>query len=499
MTLSSVGKGLLHGPGQDEPRQPVASLVLVAVAVFAVVGAFWIGAWVGLVSLLGGSVLAHLAASAIVPPGKASEVDGLLSPCPSSTRPEVRSAGRPLKIAILTQYYAPEVGAAPIRLAALAEAFAARGHQVTVLTAIPNYPMGRVYAGYPRFLLRQQIAGVRVIRTYIYPTQRVNIFHRVASYASFAASSALVGTFLLPRPDYLLVQSPPLVLGLTGVYLSWVKRTRLVFNVSDLFPETAVRVGVLRSGTVLHRLSAWLEGFCYRQAWLVTGQSVETIRDIEARFPGYPTRLVSNGVDPSMFRPPSPTRGSAGPSKKNGRCVAMYAGLHGLLQGLRQVLDAAERLQGDSGCDLVLVGDGPEKSALVAEANRRGLTNVRFLDPRPHGEMRRTLLDADILIVPLVRYLRGAVPSKLYEAMATGRPVVVVAEGEAARIVQQHQAGLAVTPWDAEGLADALRRLAGDHALREHLGGNGRAAVERHFDRRRIGEEFVRFLESACS
>jgi len=110
--------------------------------------------------------------------------------------------------------------------------------------------------------------------------------------------------------------------------------------------------------------------------------------------------------------------------------------------------------------------------------------------------MGRTLLQADILIVPLVRYIPGAVPSKLYEAMATGRPVVLMAEGEAARVVQEHQAGLLVAPGDAAGLAKALRRLADDPALRERLGRNGRAAVERHFDRRRIGAEFVQYLES---
>lgn len=400
---------------------------------------------------------------------------------------------RPLKIAVLTQYYPPEVGAAPIRMAALVDAFTARGHQVTVLTATPNYPLGRRFPGYARFLGREQIGAARVIRTWIYPTQRVNIFHRVASYVSFAFSSALAGTLLLRRPDVLIVQSPPLVLGLTGVYLRWLKRTKLVFNVSDLFPETAVRMGVLRPGSLAHRLSLWLERLCCRRAWLITGQSVEIIRDIEARFPDSPTRLLSNGVDPRLYELASPNGDRA---KQADRCVVMYAGLHGFLQGLGQLLDVAELLQG-SRCDLILIGDGTEKRMLVQEAGRRGLSNIQFLDSLPHNAIGRKLAAADILLVPLARYLPGAVPSKLYEAMALAKPVVVVAEGEAADIVRRHDAGLAVRPWDAGALAAALRRLASDPELRARLGRNGRAAVERHFDRRRISEEFVRFLESS--
>lgn len=514
-------------------RQLVPSLFLLTLGLLAVVAPFWAGAGVSLAGLVGVYLLAALVASATVAPARGVGVslallavfpvihfaygvgylrgtlrfivlerpppDVPLSRGPSSRRPGTRPVGRPLEIAILTQYYAPEVGAAQVRLAALAEAFTAKGHLVTVLTAMPNYPTGRIYAGYPRFFLRERIGGVHVIRTYIVPTQRATMLHRLASYTSFAASSAFVGTFLLPRPDYLLVESPPLVLGLAGVYLSRVKRARLIFNVSDLFPETAVRLGVLRAGTALHRLSAWLERFCYRRAWLVTGQALEIIRDIAKRFPRCQTRLLSNGVDPSVFRPRSSAGGARTPASENGRCVAMYAGLHGLAQGLHYVLDAAERLQSDSGCDLVLVGDGPEKSALVADAARRGLTNVRFLDARPHGEMARILQDADILVVPLVRYITGAVPSKLYEAMATGRPVVLMAEGEAASIVRNHQAGLVVPPGDTAGLAEALRRLAGDPALRARLGRHGRAAVERHFDRRRIGAEFAQFLETVVA
>jgi glycosyltransferase involved in cell wall biosynthesis len=172
----------------------------------------------------------------------------------------------------------------------------------------------------------------------------------------------------------------------------------------------------------------------------------------------------------------------------------LYAGLHGLAQGLDRVLEAASLLA-DSPLRFVFLGDGPTKADLILQARARELGNIKFLDARPVTEVPPLVAAADIVLVPLVTHIPGATPSKLYEAMASGRPVVLVAEGEPANIVREHETGLVVAPGDAAGLAAALRRLAGDPALRQRLGANGRRTAELLFDQTDIDASFVTFLE----
>jgi glycosyltransferase involved in cell wall biosynthesis len=400
-----------------------------------------------------------------------------------------------MKLAILTQYYPPEIGAPQSRLSALAREFIHRGHHVTVLTAMPNYPTGKLHTGYRKMFLREERDGVRVLRSFIWPTQKADFPRRLASYLSFVLSAALLGSASLEPPDYLLVESPPLFLGLTGVLLGRLKRTRTIFNVSDLWPESAVRLGLLQRSSASYRLGAWLEGFCYRHAWLVTGQSAEIISDVSARFPSSKTLHLSNGVDSEAFGPERATSAARDLLGKNGNCVALYAGLHGIAQGLELLVDAAASVSSSAHLDVILMGDGPRKLAIVDRVNRRRIRGVRFLDSRPHRDMPAILAAADVLVVPLLRYIPGAVPSKLYEAMASGRPVVLIGDGEAAHILRQHDAGICVTPGDVVGLVRALKALSSDAELRAKLGANGRAAAVRFFDRRRIVAPFIDFLE----
>jgi glycosyltransferase involved in cell wall biosynthesis len=358
---------------------------------------------------------------------------------------------------------------------------------------MPNYPRGRIYPGYGGLLCREQTNGISVIRTAIYPTQATDYAHRLASYFSFVGSSAVLGSGLLGKLDYLLVESPPLFLGLAGMWLASVSRARLIFNVSDLWPSTAVQLGVLRAGSLAHRLSLRLEAKCYRRAWLVTGQSGEIVADIQARFPGTPVFHLSNGVDTSIFRPDRATPAARQLLQSDGRCTVVYAGLHGLAQGLNHVIDVVKRLQ--DCLTLVMIGDGPEKDELMAQARQQGIDQVSFFDPVPRSEVPPLLASADIIVVPLRTRIDGAVPSKLYEAMASGRPVMLVAEGEAADLVRQHNTGLVAAPGDKEGLFVALQSLATDPTLRAQLGQNGRRLVEASFDRAVIGRRFAEFLE----
>ncbi len=404
-----------------------------------------------------------------------------------------------MRVTILTQYYPPEIGAPQARLSELARALVRRGHEVTVLTAMPSYPVGKIYPGYGGLVRRERRDGVEVIRTAVFPTQRADFLGRLANYFSFACSASIAGTFLLRRCDYLIVESPPLFLGITGLWLSWRTRAAMVFNVSDLWPETAVRLGVVRAGSLGHRLAAWLEGLCYRHAAVVSGQTRTIVQSIAERFPRCRTYHFSNGVNTRAFHPERRTaaaRATLG-GDGTGTCVALYAGLHGLAQGLDQVLDAADTLRTDPRLRLVMVGDGPAKGRLMEHAQARGLSNVRFLNPLPSAAVPPLVAAADILVVPLATHIPGATPSKLYEAMASGRPVVLVAGGEPAAFVREHRVGIVVSPGDGAGLVEALRTLSADAALREELGTNGRQTAERLFDKVDIDNAFIEYLEQA--
>jgi glycosyltransferase involved in cell wall biosynthesis len=319
----------------------------------------------------------------------------------------------------------------------------------------------------------------------------------LSNYFSFVLSSSIVGGFVLRGLDALLVESPPLFLGAAGVFLSRLCGARLIFNVSDLWPESAVRLGVLREGSAAHRASLRLEAWCYQQAWLVTGQSREIVGNVSARFPECRTFHLSNGADTDLFTPDRATSEARAKLGAPGACVALYAGLHGLAQRLDQLLAATELVTSD--VRVVLIGDGPERERLRAEAERRRLTRIQFLPPVPRSEVPAVLASADIALVPLGFALPGAVPSKLYEAMSSGRPVILVAGGEAAAIVRDCDAGLVVDPGDVTGLAAALDRLERDPELRARLGRNGREAARRRFDRSAIGAGFAEYLEAALA
>jgi glycosyltransferase involved in cell wall biosynthesis len=364
---------------------------------------------------------------------------------------------------------------------------------------MPSYPTGRIFGGYGGLFRHEDLDGVTVLRSPIYPTQSPRMGRRLLNYFSFVVSSLVVGIFKLPRIDYLITESPPLFLGISGYILSRIKKARWIFNVSDLWPETVVRLGAIRQGLAL-RLAFALESFCYEKAWMVSAQTRGIQADIARRFPTAKTYHLSNGVDLSSF---SPECRSTRMREKleglepdgNGHCVAIYAGLHGLLQGLDQLLEAARELRDQTNLLFVFVGDGPVKQELIQQSRAMNLSNVRFLEVTPRNQMPELLASADIALVPLKLALPGAAPSKLYEAMGAGLPIVLIADGEAADIVNEAQAGIVVSYGDIPALASALKELANNPTKRQQLAGAGRRAALERFDRRTITAAFAEYLE----
>lgn len=398
-----------------------------------------------------------------------------------------------MRIAILTQYYPPEIGAPQARLSDLARRLAAAGHEIHVVTATPSYPLGRRYPGYGTLIRTTEEDGVHVTRVWALPLRGNNAFLRLATYLSFCITGLGAGIASLPRVDFLLTESPPLFLGPTGYVLAKLKRGKWIFNVSDLWAESAVRLGALREG-LAYSLLQRLERFCYRRASLVTGQTTEIVNGVVAVCPSARTYRLTNGVDPSVFSPDFRSEGLHDMLANGGTTLVLYVGLHGLAQGLDQIVNAANRLRDTEDVVFVMVGDGPMKKNLVRRANALGLKNLHFVDPIRYAEVPELVASADIALVPLANDLPGAIPSKLYEAMAVGVPVIFCGGGEAAALVRSADAGVALAPGDTAGLTEAIRDLSADSTKRKRLGDNGRAAVMASFDRAAIAASFIERL-----
>lgn len=408
-------------------------------------------------------------------------------------------AGRPLRIVILTHYFPPEVGAPQARLYELATRAAVAGHEITVVTGMPNYPTGVIPPKYRgRFRMVETVEGIRVIRTWVFATPNRGFVRRLMNHGSFAVSS-LSATRMLGHVDVFFVESPPLFVGFAALALRRLKRAPYVFNVSDIWPQSAVELGALRNPVVI-RAAEWLEMHLYRKAARISVVTPGMISRLARRgVPEGKLFLLTNGVDTTMYRPAPPDPDLAQRLGLDGRKVFLYAGTHGMAQGLDVVLTAARQTP-DPDVLYVLAGDGAEKDALVARARKENIANVRFLPNQPRDAMPGLLNLAYATIVPLKKLdlFKSALPSKMFESMATAKPIVASVEGEAARLVESADAGVVVPPEDPSALSQEVQRLASDPALARRLGEQGRAYVSKHFDREAIARRFIELLREAA-
>lgn len=407
-----------------------------------------------------------------------------------------------MRIVFLTQYYPPEIGAAQNRLWNLAQRLAGHGHSVSVVTALPTYPRGRIFEEYRRRVIHETMEGpVRVIRAWCYGTKSTRFIPRVLNYISFVATSLLFAIWKLPSQDFVILESPPLFLGIAGLILSRLKRAPLLTNVSDLWPESAVAVGVIREGALL-RCAVKFEEYLYRRSALITGQSVSIVDNIAKRINNNNVTFLPNGISPEVILSENQRRDARWETRRrfgigNGFVVG-YTGLHGLAQGLDTILEAAKILKAEPEISFALVGDGPEKERLMACAQKLGLTNVRFYPPQPAADMPKVFSALDVAIIPLRRHpvFRGVLPSKLFESMGAGLPVILSGEGEAAELVERAGAGICVEPESPACVAEAVRKLFRHPELCWNYGNNGSRHVLKNFNRADIAARLSSILTS---
>lgn len=408
-----------------------------------------------------------------------------------------------MKLLLLTQYFPPETGAPQNRLFELAVRLNRMGIDITVLTAMPNYPQMKVYKEYAGLDYHyEEMSGLKVHRSSIYVSTDRSIISRLRNYFSFVISSRRTAMSKLGDFDLIMCESPPLFLGYTAMYLARKKKAKLIFNVSDLWPESAEKLGVVNNKFLLNK-AYQLEAKIYRRSDLVTGQTQGIVKSVANRFPGVKTFWLPNGADLSYYDPARIEKGNWREMNgiKDEDHVFLYAGIVGIAQGLEVILYAAERLKSDN-CVFVILGSGPEKERLMQISRDAGLKNVKFLDAVGKTEMPSILKSVDAAIIPLkkLELFKGAIPSKIFEALAMEIPILLGVEGEARDLfIDKGQCGLFFEPQNDADLVKAIRIMISDKLKMQVMGKNGRKYVNENFNRDLIASKLYKEILSLSS
>jgi glycosyltransferase involved in cell wall biosynthesis len=400
---------------------------------------------------------------------------------------------------ILSQYYPPETGAPQNRLSGLARELRNSGQEVSVLTAMPNYPQMKIHSNYKGSFYKYEILdNIPVHRSWIFTGSNRNIVSRLLNYFSFVFTSWMISYRIKDKVDYVLCESPPLFLGISAAIIAKRKKARLIFNVSDLWPESAERLGLVTNKTLLslaYRLEKWI----YKKSFLVTGQTQGICNDISKRFQSVNVHWLPNGIDENRFNPQMQSDWRNKNGYEANDFIVMYAGIIGFAQGLDCLIQAATLLKNHSKIKFVIIGDGPEKEKLIRMKESSGALNVFFHKGIGSDEIPAVLRAIDVAVIPLRKLdlFKGAIPSKIFENLAMQKPILLGVEGEAKELfIDNGNCGIAFKPEDPEDLSRAILKMAGNKELLNRLGENGRNFVLNQFGRKKIAASFMNKLLS---
>lgn len=404
-----------------------------------------------------------------------------------------------MKILVISLYYEPDQcqGNGPL-VRALCDDWAAAGHEVSVVTSFPHYNCDAVWPEYQgKLWQRDRVGLVNVLRSYIYVSARKSGLARMLNYLSFNVSSTFAG-LSVSKPDVIFVLSPPLTIGLTAYLVGKLKGVPYCYNVQDIWPEAAVRLGMLQGERTI-RFWERVERFIYQRARRIFAISEEFSENLQGKgVPAAKIEVIPNFVDTDFIRPLPRQNAFGARHGLNDKFVVLYAGNVGLSQGLEVVLDAAALLRDQPDVLFQIVGAGSSKADLMAEAERRQLSNVQFLPLQAEADVPELYAACDVALIPLRRGLaQNSVPCKTYSIMSSARPYIAsVDEGSNVwKLTERADCGVCIPPENARALAQAVLELKADRKRRQLMGVNGRAFVEWQFARDVITQRYRQALE----
>jgi len=403
-----------------------------------------------------------------------------------------------MRVLVLSDNFVPEQNAPALRTYEHCQGWAQEGVSVTVITTAPNFPTGKVQKPYRNWLYKREVLdGIDVIRVWSFLAPNKGVVLRALDFASFALSGILAGLF--EHPDVIVATSPQLLTGVAGHFLARAKRRPWVFEVRDLWPESIVAVDAMRRGVVT-RLLERMEKRLYASAErIVTVTEPMLARIAERGVPKEKLAVVPNGANLGRLTPRGKCAALTERLRLEGRFVVGYVGTHGMAQGLEVVLRAAQILSGTD-IHFLFVGEGARRTALMSMAGTLGLKNVTFTGAVPSGVAVDYLALSDAIVIPLrnTALFEGALPSKIFEAAAMERPIVLSANGLSADTVRRFGAGLVAEPGDPDALARAVKRLRASPALRDSCREGCRALARAH-DRQVLARQMLAEIRRAAA
>ncbi|MGE5604132.1 MAG: glycosyltransferase family 4 protein [Bacteroidota bacterium] len=403
-----------------------------------------------------------------------------------------------MKIVYLCHSFYPEISAPASRVLEMSTEWVKSGNEVTVVTCFPNHPTGIIPEKYRgRFFMKEMHQGIRVFRNYVYAVPNRGVFKRILSHLSFTFSAVVFSLPRLGKADVIIASSPTFFPVFAALVISRVKRIPFVFEVRDLWPAAIVELKAIKSQFIIKMLES-LELFLYRRAQtiiVVTRSFKENL--IERGIPESKIEIVYNGVIPERFGLIQQEIAKCKYSLE-GCFIVLYAGTMGLSHALKDLLLVAERLQSFSEIRFLLVGEGAMKERLQELANNKNLENVIFWQGQPREQMPEIYALADICIISMkkLEIFTKSIPSKIFEIMASKRPIIAALEGEAAQILGKSGNAMIIPPENPDSLEKAILTLKNDPALRCQMGENGRKHVEKHFNRSVLAKEYELILKS---
>jgi colanic acid biosynthesis glycosyl transferase WcaI len=409
---------------------------------------------------------------------------------------KTRAGSRP-KALVLTQFYAPEPCAAANRVAALAKALDEAEFDVEIVTGIANFPSGNVQRGDRVLWPKTTYSGsgrIALTRVWTYTSTKLSASTRTLNWLSVALFSSLY--VLRPRCHYdiVIATMPPIPLALPAFCALIRHRAKLVVDVRDVFPDVAIKMGYWREGSPVARIVGLVSGTLYRAACVTIAVTDSAREELLARGSGSAKTVVApNGFDPLVLAKASPY------PRCSDEFVAAFVGNMGLATGLDVIIDAAIALREQSNLSFVLAGGGADYERLAKRILVEKLKNVFMLGVVTREEANKLISEADVSLVPLHRSIVDSLPTKLFDALALGCPVICCANGEARTFVERSGGGIVVTPQDGLALANALSFLASTPERGNDLASQGQAYVFEKFDRaktmRSLANSLMKILE----